>query len=1444
MPEEVTQRLGFDASRAIEELRKLQNQLNQFKQGLQSTSGALRKFPSKAQPAIRAFRELSNAANQAKIAVQGLGQAGAIPKTVPSSVQNAANSMNNLSQQAQAAGQKVQTTVVQSFNQGAQSAKNLGKATQAAAKATQQATKTVSTGAGQAAAALDEAGKAGKKAGQLITISWKTVIRVIQAQIIVRALSKLVSMFGEAHQAAMELSLAIGEIATISTGALGSLEDISQAVLEFSSNLGIAAEEVAEGLYQTLSNQVVEAGDALRFEESAAKLSIATHSQLKESVNALSSVMNSYGLNVSEVDHVSDVLFKTIELGRLRMGEFGDVLGRVTPLTAALGIRFEEMSAALAALTQKGVPAHTAITQLTQVSQKLMRPTQKLQELYREWGVETGPEAIRRFGGLAGVLLKMKDATAGNDKEFADLLGRVRAMVGALNLTSQEGNALTDALKAMDEAAGAAEKAFKKMQETAGYKAKKAWIDLTNEVIKFGHKLLEIGVPIAKTLKFLFENLNYIAAAMVGAGGAALVMSGKFTIAAVTLTGLTGAVKAFAMSIWALMPILILVAAAMATVFIAKEIQKSLRGNQQLFDEHKKQLEDLVKVHEETSNRRIEKTRKEFEERRKITGEGFSALTKEYGKVMDVIEASSKVIERTLTETLSNLIEQRKKGIQELKKATLEIDSAIKDSMKEITSTQEAIAEDAFKREKRYMSARSQLWAEINRAQETAARAREAYIQAGANEEKVRAARELSHLAEKRAKEAVTHAEEMGNRGDLRKAEKELDKIRSNRIAAEIKFQIERGKYQDDAHKKEIQRLEEAGKEVEELYKKLVKLADPMISEGVLKSIEQRRADAERIAELAPEIERALDEAFDFSMFERLGGMEAMNKIKAGFQDAFSKAQFDWTNLLIELEQAITSKVYSVSVRIEIENEYILEEFVKRFGELDILGDPGKFGSQMEQVLEGIIEKYENLQDMRDTRTVEGIKKIQQAIDAISLEEFYSAWDKPTNAVKKFRQYIEDLGKSTLEAGKSGKALTAEQLKAFQLIVNLGRELEKVGKLSTKNIDQSTYAVKQLQEGMTDLQAATKAENDQIKMGEGTYEDSLTALMKHREEQKKANEAQKKITEEAGKTTNQLESAKQKQVEMPAVAAQAKEALAQETDQARQLKAELQGATQAQRELSQVQKGAPGAVAGPEQPVPPEKTKEELEAQAEAARQLTNELITVDNQFNTVLQSIDNVTQTMTGTSEIAAQIAHSMEFTVLAVGDLQSGLEFVNQSINAGILAIENLNISIINTTLSINTAAQAVGNWTIQLNNCATAGYSVAAAMRSAAAAAMAAASACAKATAACSGGVAAAYYGGPAVHYRQEGGFSPRGQDRIPIMAAPGEFIVSARNARRFASELQAMNAGNEPSYRDRGGPVTNVGDINVSVTQGESVRQTAREIATALRRELRRGTSRLS
>lgn len=67
---------------------------------------------------------------------------------------------------------------------------------------------------------------------------------------------------------------------------------------------------------------------------------------------------------------------------------------------------------------------------------------------------------------------------------------------------------------------------------------------------------------------------------------------------------------------------------------------------------------------------------------------------------------------------------------------------------------------------------------------------------------------------------------------------------------------------------------------------------------------------------------------------------------------------------------------------------------------------------------------------------------------------------------------------------------------------------------------------------------------------------------------------------------------------------------------------------------------------------------------------------------------------------------------------------------------------------------------------------------------------------------------------------------------------------RRANRIGEpQLQAINAGQTPSFRENGGSVTNVsiGDINVPAASNPT--QNGREIAGVLNWEIRRGTARL-
>jgi hypothetical protein len=92
---------------------------------------------------------------------------------------------------------------------------------------------------------------------------------------------------------------------------------------------------------------------------------------------------------------------------------------------------------------------------------------------------------------------------------------------------------------------------------------------------------------------------------------------------------------------------------------------------------------------------------------------------------------------------------------------------------------------------------------------------------------------------------------------------------------------------------------------------------------------------------------------------------------------------------------------------------------------------------------------------------------------------------------------------------------------------------------------------------------------------------------------------------------------------------------------------------------------------------------------------------------------------------------------------------------------------------------------------------------------------------------------------------GGFAPRGVDTIPAMLSPGEFVMNARSSRQFYSQLQAMNAGQTPAYRESGGSVTSIGDtsVSISVDGSKTPVETARELMRSMDRLSRRGLGRI-
>lgn len=87
---------------------------------------------------------------------------------------------------------------------------------------------------------------------------------------------------------------------------------------------------------------------------------------------------------------------------------------------------------------------------------------------------------------------------------------------------------------------------------------------------------------------------------------------------------------------------------------------------------------------------------------------------------------------------------------------------------------------------------------------------------------------------------------------------------------------------------------------------------------------------------------------------------------------------------------------------------------------------------------------------------------------------------------------------------------------------------------------------------------------------------------------------------------------------------------------------------------------------------------------------------------------------------------------------------------------------------------------------------------------------------------------------------------GTDIIPTMLTRDEFVVRAPMARKFFSQLTAINSNQEPIYRADGGSVSNTStnnhNYNIHVAGGDNPAQLAKTVITHIRRAQRQGTIR--
>lgn len=255
---------------------------------------------------------------------------------------------------------------------------------------------------------------------------------------------------------------AFAEVRTITSGTAKEMRMLEMQTTALAGKLGTDLTESAQGLYQTISAGIPKE-NAIAFLETASKGAVAGVTDIKTSVDGLSTVINAFKIDAANVGEVSDVMFTTVRNGKTTFEELSSSIADVAPLAASMNVNFKEVFAATATLTKQGTKTSVAMTQIRASLVALTKPTAEMEELFKRLNVETGQQLLDQYG-LAGSLQKLNSVAS--KPELAKAMGRIEGLNALLGLSGENAKMFAKDLADMQNSAGATDVAFEEMQNT------------------------------------------------------------------------------------------------------------------------------------------------------------------------------------------------------------------------------------------------------------------------------------------------------------------------------------------------------------------------------------------------------------------------------------------------------------------------------------------------------------------------------------------------------------------------------------------------------------------------------------------------------------------------------------------------------------------------------------------------------------------------------------------------------------------------------------------------------------------------------------------------------------------------------------------------------------------------------------------------------------------
>lgn len=217
--------------------------------------------------------------------------------------------------------------------------------------------------------------------------------------------------FAIAINASADFEERISAIAAVSGSTGAELDSVRAKALQLGADTKYSAGEAA-----TAMEELIKAGlsvpDVLNgAADATVNLAAAGEIALPEAATIAANAMNQFGLSAAQMPHVADLIAGAANASAIDVGQFGQAMTQAGAVANLVGVSFDDMTLAIAAMGNAGITGGDAGTSLKSMLMRLQPQTESQATAMRDLGLITA-DGANKFFDASGKIKSMSDISA------------------------------------------------------------------------------------------------------------------------------------------------------------------------------------------------------------------------------------------------------------------------------------------------------------------------------------------------------------------------------------------------------------------------------------------------------------------------------------------------------------------------------------------------------------------------------------------------------------------------------------------------------------------------------------------------------------------------------------------------------------------------------------------------------------------------------------------------------------------------------------------------------------------------------------------------------------------------------------------------------------------------------------------------------------------------